>query len=270
MKAKPFIKWVGSKRALCPTLRALLPEKFGVYFEPFTGSGALFFDLLPEHAVLCDANRHLMAAYRGIRDELYQTIELLVEHAFNHSEAHYYSMRAAMPGPEASWADHAAWFLYINKACFNGLWRVNGKGQNNVAWGKHDAVSWDFDNLRACSRALQKTILYHGDFHDRVSILAGRGDLVYFDPPYVPVSASANFDRYTKDSFGPAGQLRLRDLALELRARGVHVLLSNSDCPAVRDLYRDGFEFFEVTRSGKMNSDGAKRGKVGELIMRAI
>ena len=156
--------------------------------------------------------------------------------------------------------------IFTNKTGYNGLFRVNGKGKFNVPHGRHtNPKISDDDNLRACSKALQGVLVLTGDFLD-YAMSAQRGDFVYFDPPYVPVTATSDFTSYTKDKFGPAEQERLRDAAWLLKQRGVHVVLSNADAPLVRQLYKD-FTIHSVLAKRNINSDGAKRGKVAEVII---
>jgi DNA adenine methylase len=262
---KPFIKWVGGKRQLLPELRARVPVQYGHYFEPFVGGGALFFDLLPECATLCDANERLVRTYKGVRNDVEQVIELLA--SYPHENAFFYELRAVAVDACTD-AEVAAWFIYLNRVGFNGLYRVNQSGGFNVPFGSHkNPTICDADTLRACSRALKSAELRVSDFAASVTE-AQAGDLVYFDPPYAPLSATSSFTTYTAGGFGPTEQRRLRDLALELKRRGVHVLLSNSSAPLIRDLYADGFHVEEVGARRAVNSKASGRGLVKELLIR--
>lgn len=262
---RPFIKWAGGKRQLLPQLRRFVPEGFGRYYEPFVGGGALFFELRPAQAVLTDVNERLIRTYRGVRDDVEQVIELL--RACRHEEAFFYAQRG-LNIDAGSDAEVAAWFIYLNKVGFNGLYRVNRQNRFNVPFGRHkNPTICDEETLRACSAALAGARIETADFAAAVAD-AEPGDLVYFDPPYVPLSVTANFTSYTSDRFDRAAQERLRDLALALKQRGVHVLLSNSSAPLVRSLYQEGFETIEVSATRLVNSKVTGRGAITELVIR--
>jgi DNA adenine methylase len=242
------------------------------YHEPFVGGGALFFSLASEQrreqpwAVLTDMNERLVRAYTGIRDELESVLELLAGHDEQHCETHYYATRAMDIDATSSDARVAAWMIYLNKTGFNGLYRVNKKGGFNVPIGRYDNPTiLDEDNLRACSAVLQHTEIEHRSY-THVFHEAEAGDVVYFDPPYVPLNKTANFTSYTRDGFGPEDQVQLRDMAWELKQRGVNVILSNHDTPEVRELYKE-FDIEQVMMSRSINSRASKRGAVAEVII---
>lgn len=268
--AQPFVKWVGGKRQLLPQLLAHVPPKFGTYYEPFVGGGALFFALAHPRAVLCDANLRLIRTYRAVRDDVETLIALLKGCAARHSTDFYYETRAVNPDAFNHDVEVAAWFIYLNRTCFNGLYRVNSKGVFNVPIGRYENPQiCDEERLRACSRALAHAEIEWTDFRE----LAGRplqGDFVYCDPPYAPLSATADFASYTADGFGGKDQADLRDLAGVLKRRGVHVLLSNSSAPLIRELYKDRalFEVIPVLARRAVNSNAALRGPVTELLIR--
>lgn len=265
--AQPFIKWVGGKRQLLPHLLSLIPPGWdrenSRYYEPFVGGGALFFALAPKFATLGDANLRLVRTYRAIRDDVEGVILGLSELSYNREA--FLEMRDKDPD-RMSDMECAAWFIYLIKTCFNGLYRVNSRGQFNASFGRHENPTiCDEAALCACSIALDRTSINYADFADTV-LLARDGDLVYFDPPYIPASATSSFTSYTADGFGHADQVRLRDLANNLRSLGVFVMLSNSDTPATRDLYA-GWNLHEVKRSGKFSGYIDRRQAVGELII---
>ena len=242
------------------------------FFEPFIGGGALFFSLaedrdpLSEWAVLGDLNIRLVRTYRGIRDEPEVVIDKLRWHADRHDKDHYYETRASDIDAESSDGEVAAWMVYLNRTGFNGLYRVNKKGGFNVPIGRYEKPNvCDEANLRAASRALQTVDVRLGDF-ETVFHSAEDGDLVYLDPPYVPLTNTANFTSYTQVGFGPADHVRLRDLAEALRERGVQVMLSNHDTPEVRELYKS-WDIKRVMVKRAINSKGAKRGAVAEVII---
>lgn len=265
MKAKPFIKWVGGKRQLLPELRARIPSTFGTYHEPFLGGGALFFDLLPSRAILSDTNERLVRTYRAIRDSVEQVIATLK--TMPHDRDLYMQLRETRVD---DWEDHrvAAWFIRMNRSGYNGLYRVNAAGKFNVPFCEENtSTRIDHDVIRACSDALRGIEIRHDHFASTLATV-GTNDLVYFDPPYVPLSASSSFTSYTSEGFDLSEQIKLRDVARELKRRGAHVLLSNSSAPLVSTLYAEHFEIEHVDAGRSINSDGAKRGKVAESIMR--
>lgn len=267
---RPFVKWVGGKRALLPALTAHAPRKFGRYHEPFVGGGALFFDLahrraLARGAALSDNNERLVRAYRGVRNAVEDVIARL--RSYPHEKDFYLRMREH-PVDLGCDAEVAAWFIYMNRTGYNGLYRVNQHNRFNVPFGDYrNPKICDPEGLRACSRALACAELRCEPF-DLVAERAEPGDFVYFDPPYVPLSATSSFTSYTASGFGPVHQQKLADVARSLKSRGVHVLLSNSAAPLVRELYRDGFETVEVHAPRSVNSRGDGRGKIVELLMR--
>jgi len=265
--ARPFLKWAGGKTQLLPELLARVPVAFGRYHEPFVGSGALFFALrarsLGAKACLSDANGPLVEAYKAIRDDVEGVIASLSTH--ENVEAHFYRVRAldprTLPPPE-----RAARILYLNRTCFNGLYRENRNGQFNVPFGRYaNPRICDGENLRAVSRELKGVVVSRREYAGVLKI-AKPGDLVYFDPPYQPVSTTSSFTGYDRHGFGEGDQRRLRDVFAELASRGVHVLLSNSDTPLVRELY-EGFRIDRVWASRSINSKGDRRGKVAEVIV---
>lgn len=265
----PFVKWAGGKRFLLPEIEAHiarhLPEGFGSYHEPFVGGGALFFHLKPARAHLADNNERLVRTYRGVRDQVEDVIVKL--RVLPNDKDAFLKERERRIDEFVDDADVAAWFIYLNKTGFNGLYRVNRHNQFNVPYGKNPrAKICDPENLRACSATLENTNIEPQDFA-AVLDRASRGDFVYFDPPYVPLTETANFTSYTKAKFDAADQEKLRNVALELKRRGVHVLLSNSAAPLVHELYAEGFDQREVYVPRKINSVASKRGKVSELLI---
>lgn len=275
MQAKPPLKWVGGKTQLLPKLLEIFPRKISHYFEPFLGGGAVFWALANEkqfqRASLSDTNADLINVYRVIRDYPDELMDWLRAEEVSYAEdpaTRYGQLRN--PGPTWDFShslDQAGRFIFLNKSCFNGLYRVNGKGGFNVPWGKKAKVrSFDPANIRACSQVLSDVeSLNTLDFAQAVQG-AGKDDLVYLDPPYVPLSPTSNFTSYSADGFGLAEQQRLADCFRQLSERGVLVVESNSDTEIVRDLYR-GFEMHTVQARRAVNSKGTGRGPVGELII---
>jgi DNA adenine methylase len=262
--ARPFVKWAGGKRQLLRELLKHVPPSYGRYFEPFLGGGALFFALRPRAAILADVNERLIRTYTGVKDDVERVIALLK--TYKHEPKFFYGMRE-VDIDAASDSEVAAWFVYLNKTGFNGLYRVNKDNRFNVPFGRYENPRiCDVRALRACSLALAKTELKVGDF-ERIAARAKRGDFVYFDPPYAPLSATSSFTSYTSKGFGIDEQTRLRDLARNLKKRGVHVLLSNSCAPSVRELYARGFQTIEVRATRMVNSKAGGRGAITELVI---
>ncbi|MCB9742801.1 MAG: DNA adenine methylase [Alphaproteobacteria bacterium] len=261
--ARPFLKWVGGKRQLLDELDALMPASYNHYYEPFIGGGALFFSELPRQAMLSDANGELIDTYRAVRDCPEELILALEQHVYE--KDYYYEIRA-WDASRAAVYERAARMIYLNRAGFNGLYRVNRAGQFNVPFGRYtNPTICDAENLRACSRALRGVELAHQGF-EAVLSLAQPGDFVYFDPPYVPLTPTSSFTSYVPGGFGLAEQEQLAEVFATLAAKGVSVMLSNSDTELVRELYK-GFHLEEVRARRSVNSASDKRGKVGELVV---
>lgn len=263
---QPFLKWAGGKTQLLARLLPLVPRD-GRYFEPFLGGGALFFRSLPTCAVLSDANASLITAWQVVRDDPEGLIALLAEYRACHGETFYYEMRARFNSACLCPRELAAAFIYLNKTGFNGLYRENLRGHHNVPYGRYRNPSiFDPGVIRAVSRALRHVALRHGDFTE-VLDAAAEGDFVYFDPPYHPVSSTARFTAYTRNAFGEAQQERLAEVFRTLDARGCRVLLSNSDTPYIRALYK-GYRIERVSASRAISCVGSKRGDVSEVLVR--
>jgi DNA adenine methylase len=261
---RPFLKWAGGKRQLLPEILTQLPENRRTYHEPFLGGGALFFKLQPERAVLADLNERLVRTYRAVREDVEGVIEAL--QGCRNDKGLFLRTRAR-DIDSASDVAVAAWFIFLNKTGFNGLYRVNKQGRFNVPFGDYkNPTICDVDNLRACSAALQGVKILHTDFR-HVEEMTEPRDFVYFDPPYVPVSSTSSFTSYTRDGFTMEDQAELRDIACTLKRKRVHVLLSNSSVPEVHALYKDGFELREVYANRAINADATKRGKVAEALI---
>jgi DNA adenine methylase len=272
-KPKPFVKWVGGKRQLLEQFRLMNlypPEKFDIktakYFEPFVGGGAVFFDLLPEKAYLSDLNNELVVAYNVIKGDVESLIESLKKHKLD--KEYFLKVRAQNPG-NLSDLNVASRFIYLNRTCFNGMYRVNSKGGFNVPFGKYTKpLICDEDNLRKVSRALKNVEIKKQDYKE-VLKRAKKGDFIYFDPPYYPVSKTASFTSYTSESFLDKEQIELRDTFVELHKRGCFVMLSNSDTPFINKIYSvpKGLRIAKVQAGRAINSDASKRGKIMEVLV---
>ena len=265
----PFLKWVGGKRQLLPSILARIPKRIpGTYFEPFLGGGAVFFALAAENrltrAVLSDFNVDLIETYREVRNNVDAVIGALRCHR-NESD-YFYRVRSALP-QSMSPPERAARMIFLNRCGYNGLYRVNAAGQFNVPFGRYsNPTICDEEALRAASRALQIAELREGDFQSAMGPVDG-GDVVYFDPPYVPLSATSSLTSYTQGGFDADDQRRLRDFARQLKRRGVTVLLSNSSAEFVREIYGKGFRWIEVDARRMVNCQPGARGPVRELLI---
>jgi DNA adenine methylase len=262
-RPRPFLKWAGGKTQLLPEILRRFPPVFRRYHEPFLGGGAVFFAVGPARAALSDINPDLVATYTALRDEPERVIRELLQHQA--SEEHYYRVRAQAPAL-LSVAAAAARTIYLNRTCFNGLYRVNKKGEFNVPYGRYENPTLcDAENLRLVSLALHDVDIAHADALS-VGTRAQRGDLVYFDPPYDPLSPTASFTSYAKGGFGKNEQAELADTFRRLAERGVSVVLSNSDTPLIRELYK-GFRIDQVYARRAINSRADRRGHVAEVIV---
>ena len=261
--ARPFLKWAGGKSQLLPQFQALLPKSFKRYHEVFVGGGALFFSLAPSQARLTDLNAELIGCYSAIRDDVEAVIVALQAHHYD--SQHFYEVRDLDPHALPP-AERAARMIFLNKTAFNGLYRVNSKGRFNVPFGRHkNPLICDAENLRACSLALAHAELAVADFSE-VGEHARRGDFVYFDPPYVPVSETAYFTAYSAAGFNWDDQRKLAEVLRALSKKKIHVMLSNSDVPELRELYAD-FRIERVVATRRINSQVEGRGKIGEIVV---
>ena len=266
--ATPIIKWVGGKTKLMPEIQARMPATFGRYFEPFIGGAALFFRTAPTRAVISDMNPDLVGLYRAVAADADGVIRRLRLHREAHDREHYYETRTRWNDASVSWSavDRAAAFVYLNKTCFNGLWRVNRPGHFNVPMGSYTEPPICVpEALLAAATVLRRADIRLADFRTAVAD-AERGDFLYFDPPYDPVTPTASFTGYTAGSFGQPEQRALATLAAELVDRGCQVMLSNSDTPFIRSLYA-GFRIDRVSCPRAINSNAAKRGDVDEVLI---
>ncbi len=267
----PIVKWVGGKRQLLPEIMPLINKKCSTYVEPFVGGGAVFFELQPKKAIINDYNSELMNVYTVVRDHSEELIEELEKHnRYNNGE--YFYMIRALDRSEAydtmSDTEKAARIIYLNKTCYNGLYRVNSAGQFNSPYGKYKNPNIvNEDSIRAMSRYLQsnKITIRQGDYKEVLKGLR-RGAFVYLDPPYMPISLSSSFTGYTENGFSYAQQVTLKEECDKLRKKGISFLQSNSDCPEIRDLYRE-YEIRTVQAKRRINSKGNKRGEINEVLI---
>jgi DNA adenine methylase len=270
LSPKPFLKWAGGKSRLLGQFAGLYPCQFANYHEPFMGSAAVYFHLCGLQAPvkrvrLTDSNAELINCYAVVKDDVDSLIASLAKHKWQHSPDHYYEVRAQAPDA-LSEVERAARLIYLNKTCYNGLYRVNRRGQFNVPLGSYkNPRIFDPDELRRASRALQNAEIEVAPFA-AVARRARKGDFVYFDPPYHPLSSTANFTSYTESAFGEQEQRELAHIFRALDRKGCKVMLSNSWTPFVRNLYK-GFRLVEVKAARAINSKAEKRGQVSELVV---
>lgn len=264
----PIVKWVGGKRQLMFELLKNMPKSYNRYFEPFIGGGALFFELQPENAYISDMNEELINLYSVVRDSVYELIADLNKHEV--SKAYFLEIRNLDRTDEyknLSNVQRASRFIYLNRTCFNGLYRVNSRGQFNVPFGNYkNPRIVDENNLRNCSELLKNTEIKCADFSEILTKVK-KGDFVYLDPPYVPLNETSSFTSYTKDGFDMDMQFKLREVCDELDSMGVMFMLSNSDTKFVNELYSN-YEIKKVFASRAVNANAEGRGKITEVLVR--
>lgn len=273
LKISPVLKWAGGKRKLLPELNSHKPKCFNVYYEPFAGAGALLFSLQPPKAVINDLNTELINTYKVIKTDVESLIERLKLHRENFCEAYYYQIRDLDRDAESFNAlddlARAARTILLNKTCFNGLYRVNSKGQFNTPWNRAKGAPSlvKEKNIKAMSAYLRANDvkLMAGDYESALG-QAAAGDFIYLDPPYDTLSLTAAFTGYTGNGFGKTEQLRLSKVFKDLVKRDCHVMLSNHNTEYIRGLY-DGFKIKVVYASRVINSNGKKRFPIEEVII---
>jgi DNA adenine methylase len=269
---RPFLKWAGGKRQLLPEIKNYVPKKYNTYYEPFLGGGAILFNLQPKNATINDSNTELINCYEVIRDSLEELIEDLKKHENN--ESYYYEMREL--DRTTTYKDNydkikrASRILYLNKTCYNGLFRVNSQGQFNVPFGRYKNPNiLDEAVLRAVNKYLNnnKVKIFNTDFEKAV-LDAKKGDFVYFDPPYDPVSNTASFTGYDVNGFDKEEQKRLKSVFDDLTSRGCQALLSNADTDFIIKLYGSRYKIEKISATRAINSNALKRGKITEVLVR--
>ena len=261
----PFLKWAGGKRWLISSHSSLLQVSYSRYIEPFLGSGAVYFHLRPKSAVLGDMNAALIQCYAAVRESPSAVEAALARHQRQHSETYYYEERRRK---HRSPAEAAAQLIYLNRTCWNGLYRVNLKGEFNVPIGTKENVILSSDNFQSTSRALQGAQLFAQDFEATID-RAEDGDLLFADPPYTVKHNYNGFLKYNEKIFSWDDQKRLRGALERAKDRGVRILLLNADHASIRDLYRGFGEHLVLSRNSVLAGDAAYRGKSTELAIRA-
>jgi DNA adenine methylase len=261
---KPFLNWAGGKRWFVANHSNLLPQSPQRLIEPFLGSGAVFFHVQPASALLSDANAQLIETYVAVRDEPAAVFDALRVYDARHSEQHYYLVRSAIPETPA---ERAARFIYLNRTCFNGLFRVNRKGEFNVPIGSKTSVIRPDDDFAAWGKRLQGTVLVAQDFAESIAA-ARQGDVVYADPPYTVKHNTNNFVKYNEQIFSWQDQVRLAKCLCEATRRGVRVIASNADSQSVRGLYRgSGWVVVRLSRQARLAASSANRRRTTEIVL---
>lgn len=266
VKPKPFVKWAGGKSQLLEQMNYYFPTEFNAYFEPFLGGGAVFFHLLPKKATLSDSNDELMNVYRVIQKKPVELMQALDGHyPHRKSKEYYYRIRGLNP-EELTPVERAARTIFLNKTCYNGLYRVNSEGKFNVPFGRYkNPTLYDRANILAVSAALSCKTLKTADYRD-VCEEARKGDFIYLDPPYQPLSKTASFTSYTKEAFGEREQEELARVFRKLDGRGCRVMLSNSSTSFIRSLY-DGYHIVPLRATRAINCKPSGRKAIEELLI---
>lgn len=259
----PFLKWAGGKRWLASAYAELLPASYKRYYEVFLGGGAVFFSMRPKQATLSDLNEELIECYSVLRDEWESVVDRLHHHQNHHSKDYYYEVRSSKP---RLLANRAARFIYLNRTCWNGLYRVNLKGEFNVPVGTKTNVLLEADNFEKLSALLKKTELLAADFEEVID-KAHSGDFIFADPPYTVRHNFNGFVKYNEKIFRWEDQVRLRDCLVRASNRGCFVLLTNANHPSVIELYENDFELISLSRNSVIAADSKNRGMYEELVV---
>ncbi len=270
----PFLKWAGGKRQLIPQMNKYFPTKFNKYIEPFAGGGAIFFFLYRnkylsnKRVLLIDINKDLINCYNVIKNNVIELIKSLKKH--KNKKEYFYKIREKDRNPEEynSMTDieKASRIIYLNKCCYNGLYRVNSKGQFNVPFGKYKNPNFcDEENLIAVNKVLKNIEIFQSSFEICLEF-AEKGDFIYLDPPYFPISETSSFTSYTKDNFGRESQIFLHRVFKKLDEIGCKLILSNSNSNYIKNLYED-FKIIELLAKRAINCEGDKRGEIKELLI---
>jgi len=262
---KPFVKWAGGKSQLLSELKNRVPKSYSRYIEPFIGGGALLFELSPKMAIINDSNIELTNTYEIIKKYPDKLILDLKKH--KNEEEYFYKIRA-LKSESLNPISRASRLLYLNRTCFNGLWRVNQKNEFNTPFGNYENPKiLNEELLLEVSNFLQNVEIYGEDFEEFLLEVSKKGDFIYLDPPYHPVSKYSDFNRYTKKSFKEEEQNKLANLFKKLDKRGCKLLQSNSNSEFIKELYKE-YIIEEVYAKRNINKDSTKRGAIKELLIR--
>ena len=269
----PFVKWAGGKRQLINNIKELMPRNYEQYFEPFIGGGAVLFEITPKNAIISDMNKELITTYKVFKSRILfnQLMQRLDEYEKNHSEVFYYEVREKDRDTifsELSDVEVSARFIYLNKACFNGLYRVNSKGFFNVPFGKKEKLkTYSKENLEAIHEYFSNNDIkiYLQDFEKTIAS-AKKGDFVYFDPPYDTIENKNSFTAYNENNFDRNAQIRLCNVFKELDKKGVYLMLSNHNTSFIQTLYKE-FNIHIVKATRMINSKSSERGPIEEVLI---
>lgn len=264
VKVQPFLKWAGGKRWFVSKYLSLFPSTYNRYIEPFLGSGAIFFALRPRRAILADINKDLIDTYTAIKLDWKHVLRILRVHHRNHDQVYYYRIRESKP---RSIFSRAARFIYLNRTCWNGLYRVNLEGEFNVPIGTKTDVLMDTDDFLGVSRLLKNAQLMHSDFETVINE-AEDGDLLFVDPPYTVKHSDNGFIKYNEELFHWDAQVRLSQCLMRAKDRGAMIILTNAHHESIEELYNDSFQLIPVKRSSIIAADPSKRKMCGELIIK--
>lgn len=268
----PILKWVGGKRQLLDEIIPLIPKKYSTYVEPFVGGGAVLFDLQPKKAIINDLNKELINVYEVVKDNVEELIKYLEIHNENNDEEYFYEIRKLDRSEEFETMDKiqkAARIIYLNKTCYNGLYRVNSSGQFNSPYGRYKNPNIvNSATLRAVSKFFNNNdiLISNGDYKETLKNLE-KDAFVYLDPPYMPISTSSSFTGYTEGGFGLKQQEELKKECDKLNERGIKFILSNSDCKTIRELYEESYNIKVVKAKRSINSKANKRGEINEVLI---
>lgn len=259
----PFLKWPGGKRWIAKKYKEYFPKEYNMYIEPFLGSGAVFFSLQPKEAILSDINKELINLYVIMRDNPKELKGQLVYHQERHTKEHYYKIRDVILTDNLKCAGR---LLYLNRACYNGMYRVNKQGKFNVPIGTKNNFTYDIDQFDQYADCLKHATLICGDFYEIIN-KAKKNDFIFADPPYA-TSGKANFTKYNDELFVWQDQLRLHEALVNAKARGAKIVLTNVYCKEIIEMYKnDGFYVHILQRSSNIAGQADKRGKVKELMI---
>lgn len=265
-KVAPFLKWAGGKRWLVDKFGSILNIEFDRYIEPFLGSGAIYFKLAPQSAILADANSQLIETYQAIKDDWKSVQQLLQQHHELHTNDYYYIVREQSPSNKS---ERAARFIYLNRTCWNGLYRVNLKGKFNVPIGTKKNVIMDSDNFEDTSKLLSNAILLHADYKTSLA-KATKGDFVFVDPPYTVKHNHNGFVKYNESLFTWEDQVSLKSAICEAVDRGAKVIVTNANHESIKELYKGIGEHIVLDRASIIAGDSEKRGRYEELLIKCL
>jgi DNA adenine methylase len=260
----PFLKWAGGKRWFVYRYAEFLPKKFNRYIEPFLGGGSMFFHIQPQYALLGDANPDVIIAYKGIRDNWKSLVQQLETHQINHSDQYYYQVRAKMP---SGLVEQASRMIYLNRTCFNGIYRVNRNGVFNVPRGSKNNVILSTDDFEAIANLLANADVRCTDFQKLIDE-AQEGDLIFADPPYTVRHNINGFVKYNEKLFSWSDQERLAESLVRAKERGAQIVMTNANHASVKELYQDmGFKFITVSRVSTISASAKSRKNFEELVI---